>query len=310
MSKKIAQEIFEEIRKKNDKAGKESIPHSDDFMHYLYISIGIEPDFAKKLVKALVNSHKIFAIEIASEDKINDQPRIEGYVECNLKTINRLKLFFQDELIRQYESEHYRRVSYHQLIKEIMPIINTLNNTPLGQLANKAIMLGELERLMEKNFEEYTEEWKEKNFDIEINRAIAATEPDKTKQEEKLSESRSAKKKDEIPDNKAAGIKNYSDLISKSKNYPLDRVLKIYGVEFFLQAQLRRRQFGYLTKLVESEKYLKSSDILLLKEMLFEIKKDMNNDPGLAGFRDDIYILERSITHRLYFGHNYVPERL
>jgi hypothetical protein len=305
MSKKIAIEIFEEIRKKNEKAGKESIPHSDDFMHYLYISIGIEADFAKKLVKALINSHKIFAIEIAAEDKVNNQPRIEGYVECNLKTINRLKLFFQDELIRQYESEHYRRVSYHQLIKEIMPIINTLNNTPLGQIANKAIMMGELERMMEKNFEEYTEEWKEKNFDIEINKAIAGVQAEKSKQEARLSDSQSASNRNEIPDKKTANIKNYSELISKNKNYPLDRVLKIYGIDFFLQAQLRRRQFNYLTKLVEAEKYLKNSDLLLLKDMLFDIKKDINSDSNLAGFRDEIYSLERSITHRLYFGHNY-----
>jgi hypothetical protein len=308
MSKKIALEIFEEIRKKNDKSGNESIPHSDDFMHYLYISIGIEAEFARKLVRALINSHKVFAIEIAAEDRVNNQPRIEGYVECNLKTINRLKLFFQDELIRQYESEHYKRISYHQLIKEIIPIINTLNNTPLGQLANKAIMLGELERLMEKNYEEYTEEWKEKYFDIEINKAIAGGEPDKNK-ESRLSEGKGAEKKKDIPDNKTSNIKNYSELISKNKNYPLDRVLKIYGIDFFLQAQLRRRQFTYLIKLVESEKYLKSSDLLLLKDMLFDIKKDINTDSNLAGFRDEIYSLERSITHRLYFGHNYSSEQ-
>jgi hypothetical protein len=308
MSKKIALEIFEEIIKKNEKTGKDSVPHSDDFMHYLYISIGIEADFARKLVKALINSHKIFAIEIAAEDKVNNQPRIEGYVECNLKTVNRLKLFFQDELIRQYETDHYKRVSYHQLIKEIMPIINTLNNTPIGQTANKAIMMGELERMMEKNFEEYTEEWKEKNFDIEINKAIAGVQGDKSKQDAQLNEGQSKTNKSDISDKKTANIKNYSELISKNKNYPLDRVLKIYGVDFFLQAQLRRRQFNYLTKLVEAEKYLKSSDLLLLKDMLFDIKKDINSDSNLAGFRDEIYSLERSITHRLYFGHNYNQE--
>jgi hypothetical protein len=308
MSKKIAQEIFEEIKKKNEKTGKESIPHSNDFIHFLNISIGIEPDFTKKLIKALINSHKIFAIEIASEDKVNNESRIEGYVECDLKTINRLKLFFQDELIRQYESEHYRRVSYHQLIKEIMPIIHTLNNTPLGQLANKAIMMGELERMMEKNFEEYTEKWKEKYFDIEINKAIAGGTLDKTKNETKLNENKSEINTDEIFGERSASIKNYAELISKNKNYPLDRVLKIYGIDFFLKAQLRRLQFDYLTKLVETQKYLKSSDLLLLKDMLFEIKKNINSDSKLAQFRDEIFSLERSITHRLYFGHSKNPD--
>ncbi|MFH0976050.1 MAG: hypothetical protein V1874_09740 [Spirochaetota bacterium] len=305
MSKKIAQEIFEEIRKKNEKSASDSIPHSDNFLRYLNISIGIEPDFAKRLVKALINSHKIFAIEIAAEDKKNDIPRIEGYVECDLKTIKRLKIFFQDDLIRQYESEHYNRLSYHQLIKEIMPIINTLNNTPMGHAANKAIMMGELERLMEKNFEEYTEKWKESNLDIEINKAVAGNVSDKPKKERKQDDNEDIAENESAGVKKAAGIKNYADVVSKSKNYPLDRILKIYGIDFFLRAQIRRHQFSYLTKLVESGKLLKSSDLFLLKDLLFEVKKDINSDPQLAEFREDVHGLERSITHRLYFGHNY-----
>ena len=308
MSKKIALEIFEEIKRTNGKNNKDAIPHSDDFIHYLNISIGIEPDFAKKLIKALINSHKIFAIEIAAEEKLNNIPRIEGYVECDLKTITRLKLLYQDELMRQYESEHYRRIPYHQLIKEIMPIINTLNNTPLGQLTNKAIMMGELERMMEKNFEEYTEDWKEKYFDIELNKAVSGGPIDKVKQESKSNEGRGRTKKSATDSNLKDGVKTYGDLISKNKNYPLDRVLKIYGMDFFLKAQLRRRQFTYLTKLVEAGKFLKSSDLLFLKTLLFEVKKNINTDSALAEFRDEIYSLERAITHRMYFGHDYTAE--
>lgn len=305
MSKKITQEIFEEIRKKNAMNNRDSIPNSDDFIHYLNITIGIEPDFAKKLIKALINAHKIFAIEIASEDKNNEIPRIEGYVESDINTIRRLKLFFQDELIRQYESEHYKRVTYHQLIKEIMPIINTLNNTPLGQLANKAIMMNELERMMEKDFGEYTEEWKERNLEIEINKATASGIIDKPKKDVKPDDKNSEIILDEIGNKKGLNIKNYSNFISKNKNYPLDRVLKIYGVDFFLRAQLQRCEFSYLTKLIESGKFLKISDLLLMRDMLAKVKKNTNNDTKLIALRDDILELERAITHRLYFSHNY-----
>ena len=305
MSKKIALEIFEEIKRTNGKNNKDAIPHSDDFIHYLNISIGIEPDFAKKLIKALVNSHKVFAIEIAAEDKQANIPRIEGYVECDLKTVTRLKLLYQDELMRQYESEHYRRIPYHQLIKEIMPIINTLNNTPLGQLTNKAIMMGELERMMEKNFEEYTENWKEKYFEIEINKAVSGGTADKVKQEQKINAPRSKSKAGSSDDVKKGGLGTYNDLISKNKNYPLDRVLKIYGMDFFLKAQIRRREFNYLTKMVETGKFLKSPDLLFLKTLIFDVKKNMNTDSTLAEFRDEIYSLERAITHKMYFGHDY-----
>lgn len=305
MSKKITQEIFEEIRKKNAMNNRDSIPNSDDFIHYLNITIGIEPDFAKKLIKALINAHKIFAIEIASEDKNNEVPRIEGYVEADISTIRRLKLFYQDELIRQYESEHYKRVTYHQLIKEIMPIINTLNNTPLGQLANKAIMMNELERMMEKDFAEYAEEWKERNLEIEINKATASGIIDKPKKDAKPYNKNSEIILDEIGNKKGLNIKSFSNYISKNKNYPLDRVLKIYGVDFFLRAQMQRYEFSYLTKLIEAGKFLKISDLLLLRDMLAKVKKNSNNDAKLIALRDDILELERAITHRLYFSHNH-----
>jgi hypothetical protein len=305
MSKKITQEIFEEIRKRNAKNDIDSIPHSDEFIHYLNISIGIDPDFARKLIKALINSHKIFAIEIASEEKNNNIPRIEGFVECDLKIIRNLKLFFQDELIRQYESEHYKRISYHQLIKEIMPIINTLNNTPVGQTANKAIMMGELERLMEKNFGEFTEEWKERHLDIELNKATAAGVSEKTKLDEKAEDVKIGSKPGHADSKKNTNIKNYSEIISKNKNYPLDRVLKIYGIDFFLRAQISRGEFAYLTELVESGKFLKNNDLLFLKDMLSQFKKNKKSDINSFGSEGEIYGLERAITHRLYFGHNY-----
>ena len=303
MSKKIALEIYEEIRKHNSKDSRSAIPHSDDFLHYLNISIGIETNFAKRLINALINSHMIFVIEIAAEDKNNDLPRIEGYIECDLQTIRRLKLFFQDELIRQYESEHYRRVTYHQLIKELMPVMNTLNNTPMGEIVNKAIMVGELERLMEKNFNEYTDEWKEHHLDIEINKAIAGNANDKLKKNEKIKDDadQSELKIPPAKKRKAAKFNYQNDIISKNKNYPLDRILKIYGVDFFFRSQLKRRQFNYLTKLIEAGKYLTNTDLLLLKDMIFNLKKRMNTESGLSDFREDIFGLERSITHKLYF---------
>jgi hypothetical protein len=306
MSKKIIQEIFEEIQKRNARADTDSIPHSDEFIHFLNISIGIDPDFARKLIKTLISSHKIFAIEIAAEEKRNNIPRIEGYVECDLKTIRQLKLFFQDELIRQYESEHYKRINYHQLIKEIMPIINTLNNTPMGQIANKAIMMGELERLMEKNFEEFTEEWKEKHLDIELNKALSvSSDSDKNKDSGAIDDIISDPKFIKEDLKKATNIKNYSEIISKNKNYPLERILKIYGMDFFLRAQLNRKQFSYLTTLVESGKFLKNNDLLFLKEILMQYKKSITSNNKSFETSDDISVLERAITHRLYFSHNY-----
>ena len=182
-----------------------------------------------------------------------------------------------------------------------MPIMNTLNNTVMGQIVNKAIMMGELERLLEKNFDEYTEEWKEKNLDIEINKAVAGNTYDKTKKEAKLNDEADI---DEQPvinkKKKSSKYKTQADVIPKNKNYPLDRVLKIYGVDFFLRSQLKRRQFGYLTRLIESGKFLSNADLLLLKDMILNFKKEFNSDLETSELKEEIFGLERSITHGLF----------
>ncbi len=301
MSKKIALEIFDEIKKKNERTDIDSIPHSDDFVHNMSISIGIDPIFVKQLLHVLIDAHKIFAIEIIGEDKKNNIPRVEGYVESDLKTLRNLKYYFQDALMRLYEAEHYKRLNFKQIIKDIMPIMNRLNNTPMGQIANKAIMMGELERLLEKNFEEYTEEWKERNLDIALNKAISGGKIASIDKDDNYSEVISLD--GEFAEHGGpADHKNYSDIISKSKNYPLDRILKIYGVDFFFKAQVRRHQFAYLSGLVDAGKFSKNSDLLHLKEMLRALKKKSGSDSELLKLRDDITGLERVITHRLYFG--------
>ncbi|MBN2041444.1 MAG: hypothetical protein JW864_15495 [Spirochaetes bacterium] len=304
MSKKIALEIFQEIKKRNERVDNDSIPHSDDFVHHLNMAIGIEPAFARQLIKSLIEAHMIFAIEIVGEDRLSNIPKVEGYVECDLKTLRKLKLFFQDELIRLYESEHYKRVTYHQVVKEIMPIMNTLNNTPLGQVANKAIMMGELERMMEKNFEEYTEEWKSHHLNIEINKAASNSNEKKVINKTQTDNKIVIQENGNLNFDNGTGLKKYSSLISKNSNYPLARILKIYGIEFFFKAQIRRKQFAYLSQLVETGKFLHSKDLLSLREMIFDVKKKISKDPKLQELREDVFGLERAITHRLYFNKN------
>lgn len=301
MSIIIVEEVFDEIKKRHSVSGNKSIPHSDEFIKYCAGILGLGPDTVQQFLKVLVKAHKIFTIEITAQDALRNIPRVEGYIVADLTSIRKLKVYYQNELVTMYENQFYQKLMVHQVVKEIFPIMKSLNNTPLGQTANKAIMLEEIERLMEKNFSEYTEDWKDRQLAIEMSRAdlgqLTAPGPGKAAKD---AEPVSRKKGD--PTQRAVDSTKYTEFIVKNKSYPLERILKIYGFDFFLKVHLRKYQFGYVQRLVEEGQIKKRSDLMMLKTMLNTIKTNFQRDAELGHYADEIYNLERSIIHHLYFS--------
>ena len=158
----------------------------------------------------------------------------------DLNIVRRLKNVFQRELMYAYNRQNNKNLLVHQIIKEIFPVMKSFNNTPLGESANKAIMLAELENLMEKNFNEYTEDFKEKQFRIEISQAnLEKLIEKKEKAAEKAAVVRQ-EKAEQLPQSlRAVDSKTYGDFISKKNKYPLSRIINIYGIDFFYKVNLR-----------------------------------------------------------------------
>jgi hypothetical protein len=312
MSEAILNEIYDEIVNRNSLGNAKSIPHSDEFVTLLSASMGVSVDLVKTMIKVLSNSHKIFVIEIVAEDTVRSIPRVEGYVATDLALMRKMKSFFQKELVYMYNTQFNKDLMVHQVIKEIFPVIRSFNNTPLGEVANKAIMLEEFEKLVETSFIEYTEEWKEQQLAVEmeqvgVKKKKGARDEHEAKQEvSKSGETLVAEVKDgaRFHLNRAVDSNRYKRFVSrsKSKSYPLKRILNIYGIRFFLQSHLRRYQFSYLTQIIEDNQITKRSDLMLLKDMLKSIKVNIERDPNLVKYKDDIYNLERTISHYIYFS--------
>ncbi|MCU0821259.1 MAG: hypothetical protein MUC95_02145 [Spirochaetes bacterium] len=300
-NKQIAEDIFEEIKMKNSQRGLKSLPHSDEFLHYISSSQGIDSVKAKEMIQLLISAHKIFAIEVVAFDKELNIPRVEAYVEASLPVITRLKNFYQDELVKMYENEYYRRISFFKAVKEIFPIIKSLNNTSIGQIANKAIMLGELEKLLEKNFSDYTDSWKEKNFELELYRISGEIEAKGIRDGDNDAGVKKPVVRKSGNYERAVDSKKYGEFISKSKGYPIDRILKIYGLEFFLRVHIRNYKFLYLIEIVEKGNVFHKNDLILLRDLLHTVKMNFERDTRLEKYRDEIQTLERSISHNLYF---------
>lgn len=302
MLKELAEEIFEEIKLKNSQKGLNSLPHSDEFLNLVASNLGIDKQNAKELIQVMINAHKIFSIEVVAHDKERNIPRVEAYIEASLPVIKRLKHIFQDELVRMYENEYYKRVSYFKAVKDIFPMIKSLNNTPIGQIANKAIMLGELEKLLEKNFSEYTDSWKNKNFELEINKLESIKGVSDRKTPKAPAKSKEDTRVKSGKTERAVDSHKYNDFLSKSRGYPIDRIIKIYGIDFFLRVHIRNYKFSYLIEIIERGNILGKKDLIFLRDMLHTVKMNFDRDPKLEKKRSEIQALERVISHNIYFS--------
>lgn len=242
-------EVLAEIERRNSTAASNSIPHSDEMIKYLENTVGIPKDTVKDAVRMLVDAHRILVFEAVSEDKKHSIPRIEAYVLADLPTVRTLLSFFKTELEGQYERQFHKHLMVHQVIKEIFPMMKSLNNTQIGQTANTTIMLMEFERLLERNYGEYSREWQ----DAHLAELIGIKEKEVRKAEEaatakKLAEEAASIKHDTDSATQAKFVRAtdtpvYKDFIEKGQSYPLQRVLNIYGVEFFFKVNLRKTSF-------------------------------------------------------------------
>jgi hypothetical protein len=303
MLKKIAEEVFRKIVEHNAKGNHDSIPHSDLFEKEIQSLTGIDKSEVARMIKILKDAHKIFTFEIIKEDKDNDIIRVDGYVETDLQTIRKLKNHFQKFLMDEYERQYTKRLLVHQIVKDIYARPNFYKNTMIGQIGNKAIMLEEYENYIERNFTEYTENWKSNKL-----AELVALESDVKMADAPAPARQAAPGNTRKPGGapvtmRAVDSPQYQDYSSDKGTQSLDKVLQIYGVEFFFRINLRKYNFDLLRQIVESGQIDRRSDLLLLKDMIQKLRSNIGRDPGLADHTEKIYKLERIISRQMLYSH-------
>ncbi len=299
MLKKFSNEIYRKIIEYNSKDDHEAIPHSDLFEKEVQSLMGIAKEDLDQIIKILKDSHRILSFEIVKEDIDNDIKRIDGYVEADLQTIRKLKNIFQKLLMDEFEKQQNKRLMVHQIIKDIYSRPGYYKNTLLGQIGNKAIMLNEYEILMERNYNEYAESWKTKKFT-----ELLASLSDKLPSESALKEqpvTEPAKAPEKVQ--RAVDSPLYKSYSSDKAKQSIDKVLELYGVNFFFRINLRKYNFDLLREILESGAIAQRSDLLLIKELIQKTKEHIGSDPGLLEHSDKLYKLERIISRQLHYSH-------
>ncbi len=273
-----------------------SIPHSDELIRIVTSSEGISREQVFKIVEILNKSHMILTFEISKEDQNRGFDRIDGYVDADLKNIKRLKTIFQYALVEVYKKERRVSAGAYQIIKEIFPRLNQIKGTQLGNIANKAIMLDEFEKLIEKKYNEYTDSWKKELLEKNIkDQSVKIVTPDKIT--------------DEIKDKQGTGDKirravdseEYSGYTDARRKYSLNKLLNIYGVNFFFRVHLRKYEFTIVKNVITRGIIKDKSDLLELRKMLEKIKRNFQKDEKLEKYSDEIRDLERTVKRALHF---------
>jgi hypothetical protein len=110
--------------------------------------------------------------------------------------------------------------------------------------------------------------------------------------------------KNNVKTERAVDAPQYKEFADKESQYPLQRILNIYGIDFFVKVQFRKYKFSYVRKIIEDKQIVKKKDLLFIREMISKVKDSdkLGRDSNLESCRDEINRLERAVTHAIYFS--------
>lgn len=302
MKNEIVDKVFKRIVAYNQRMNLDSIPHSDVFQNEIISLFGITKNELEVVLSILKESHKILIMEIAKEETGKNLDKISGYVDADLLTIQKLKEIYYNALVNEYEKGYHKKKTAGQIIKELIPRISYINHSPLGKFLNKALMLDEFERHVEKNYREFTEEWKDENYAVQIsvneeflkNIGNEKKGPAQVKVETPVESKPSASKR-------AVDSPLLQEFQNQNSGDSLLKMLQIYGVDFFYRVNLRKYNFSIIEQAIDSNIITRRQDLLALKDMLKQIRSHFGIDSQLEKYYDDIMNLDRKVSRSISF---------
>ncbi|HOP62925.1 MAG TPA: hypothetical protein PK358_03240 [Spirochaetota bacterium] len=298
MKNDLIERVFKRIVAHNLRLDLDAIPHSDAFQNEIISLYGITKNELDVFLSILKESHKILIMEIAREDEKKNLEKISGYVDADLHTIQKLKEVFYNALIVEYEKDYKKKKTAGQIIKELIPRLLYINHTPLGRLMNKAIMLDEFERHVEKNYREFTEEWKNENYrlQISINEDIIRNIRNGKKE---VQENNETVKPEKAKNQRAVDSPLHKEF--QKQNDSISKMLQIYGTDFFFRVNLRKCNFSIIEQAIDSGVITRKHDLVTLKDMLKQMKSNLGIDSELDNYYEDIMSLDRKLSRCMSF---------
>lgn len=160
-------------------------------------------------------------------------------------------------------------------------------------------MLDEYERLLEKQFNDYTEDTK----DMLLKKLLEERKDLFSEVLEKVIVAGKKDSKEKTPgkrQRRAVDSNAAKEFDRAKKDLPVEKLISIYGIDFFLRVHLRRYEFNLIKSSVEKGILRRPEELKKLKEFLGKLKNNFNTDPGLSEHMTELYSLDRVVSSYLH----------
>ncbi len=289
----LLDKLYDSIRKVNFNGDDSIIPLSDQFIRDFVSAEGYSESEVKQALIVLSEVHRLFIITIVRDNPAKNIQKLEGYVVAEIDVVSNLKRLYQKRLTDVYNKENHSNKIYQQIYHDIIGNLGSVSNTNIGRLANIAIMLNEYENLMNRYPDEFTYNWREAKLKELFSSGTIV--------EEKESEPLDNKVEFSTRSRRAVDQPQFESFSNDTKKLPPEKLIQIYGVDFFFRVKLRRYEFDELLELIRDGHIKRRADLLLLRDMVKKIKNNFDRDTELSGHFEDIFRLDREISKRLFF---------
>jgi hypothetical protein len=281
--------IRDRIKEINNNIYDEAIPTSDIIFRKYLNDLVYSEDMASYYLKLLAESNFIFMIQIVKPDTILRIPGIDGYVVAELDIIEKLLAVYNQRLVTIYEAEKRKLAGVETIIRELMPKVKELNNTPLGKVLNICIMLEQFTRIIHERPDHFQDAYRISKLKQFIPEEDEFKEP-----EEEHKKIRQVQER-----RRAVDTEEYQQLSKMNLTGNWAKAVEQFGVQFLIRVHLRKYEFDVLKKLLLQKRIAREEDLIFLRDSLRKMEERSLFNPELKKYLNEIKELKRIVQIKI-----------
>jgi hypothetical protein len=304
--------IYESIHFYNlGERGGNRIPDSDVFIRDLANILAIGEKKVLDYIHALRDSHFIFILNIAQEDKSRKINALDGFIVADKEVIPMLLLEYEIELHKIYQAEKQQDRSTDAILKEYLPQMNVIKTTHIGKLINIVSMLREFDHYLVSHPEEFSDTYRNTSLEsnlkekkllleekIHFEKNIEDGAPEDNAPRENWFQASAQQESEEETTlyDETNILQEYSH---EKLNLAFEKALKIYGLKFIVRLYFRKNKFSFVDELIRQNKFFDLKDLKLIRETLKTIMKTIYSETKVNLYRSDILRLDRTLNQAI-----------
>jgi len=281
--------IRDRIKVINNNVYEEAIPTSDIMFRKYLNDLVYSEDMARYYLKLLAESNFIFVIQIVKSDTILRIPGIDGYVVAELDIIEKLLAVYNQRLVTIYEAEKRKLAGVETIIRELMPKVKELNNTPLGKVLNICIMLEQFTRIIHERPDHFQDAYRISKLKQFIPEEDEFKEPEE--EHEKIQQVQERRR--------AVDTEEYQQLSKMNLTGNWAKAVEQFGVQFLIRVHLRKYEFDVLKKLLLQKRIAREEDLIFLRDSLRKMEERSLFNPELKKYLNEIKELKRIVQIKI-----------